>query len=220
MTKPIVHETQEVAALRGQVAELRKDNDQLRSFIAKSPLPCPYCGLAAEDMSRCASGFPGCGRADDLLASEEEPAPTVRTLESWKKRYYPIAAKDCPEEDALEHSIQKWEGLRQGVLQEYGLHRDASGLSLTVADSLGNKLAINDQTCALCYHYTENNEEIDCLRCPLRAEKVRRRQDPDAFADDTLSCDREYSIWAAISNPIPMIELLRAAAEWDGEASA
>lgn len=219
MTKPIVHETQEVAALRDQVAELRKDNDQLRNFIAKSPLPCPYCRLAAEDMSRCASGFPGCGRADDLLCGEGPP-PAPRTLESWTERYYPVAAKDCPEEDALAHSIQKWEGLREEVLQEYGLHRDAGGLSITIADSLGNTLPINDQTCALCHLYWEGDEGVNCLRCPLRAEKVRRLQDPDALANDTRDCAREYRSWTMAGNPVPMIELLHTAAEWDGEEPA
>lgn len=186
----------------------------------KSPLPCLYCGRAAEDMSRCASGFPGCGRADDLPASGEEPSPAPRTLESWKKCYYPVAAKDCPEEDALEHSIQKWEGLRKEVLQEYGLHVDISGLSVAIADSLGNKLAINDQTCALCHHYEEGDEGVNCFRCPLRAEKVRRLHDPDELADYTLDCAREYRAWTIVDNPVPMIELLRAAAKWDGETSA
>ena len=48
-------------------ARLRKENDTLRGLIAKSNLPCVYCSLPASDMAKCSSGFPGCGRADDLM---------------------------------------------------------------------------------------------------------------------------------------------------------
>ena len=70
MTKPITYESQEVTTLRNRIAVLQEDNNKLRNFIAQSPLPCIYCGLVAEDMGRCASGSPGCGRADDLLLGE------------------------------------------------------------------------------------------------------------------------------------------------------
>ena len=50
---------------------LRQENDKLRSMLAKSPADCPYCGLPAADMAKCALGFPGCNRADDLMAGPE-----------------------------------------------------------------------------------------------------------------------------------------------------
>ncbi len=49
------------------VAALVAENDRLRAMLAKSNADCPYCGLASSDMARCASGFPGCARADDIL---------------------------------------------------------------------------------------------------------------------------------------------------------
>lgn len=51
-------------------ARLRADNDTLRGLLGNSALPCPYCGLAAEDQSKCAHGFPGCARADDQMLSK------------------------------------------------------------------------------------------------------------------------------------------------------
>jgi hypothetical protein len=51
---------------------LRDENTILRGIIAYSELPCVYCGLSKDDMSRCASGFPGCGRADDMLCVDAE----------------------------------------------------------------------------------------------------------------------------------------------------
>jgi hypothetical protein len=59
---------------------LMNDNDQLRFILAKTDLDCIYCGLPKKDMAKCAHGFPGCGRADDLLMEDtdgREPEPTV-----------------------------------------------------------------------------------------------------------------------------------------------
>lgn len=45
---------------------LLAENAALRSALANSPGACVYCQLPANEMNRCASGFPGCGRADDM----------------------------------------------------------------------------------------------------------------------------------------------------------
>jgi hypothetical protein len=52
--------------------KLEEDNDKLRYLLAKSKADCPYCGLSAEDLSKCAHGFPGCSRADDLMLGDTE----------------------------------------------------------------------------------------------------------------------------------------------------
>jgi hypothetical protein len=51
----------------GELARLRQENDIMRKLIAESDLDCMYCGLPKADMAKCHLGFPGCGRADDLL---------------------------------------------------------------------------------------------------------------------------------------------------------
>lgn len=56
-----------ISELKAELTDSRKEADSLRLFIAKSDLPCIYCGLPKADMGKCASGFPGCGRADDLV---------------------------------------------------------------------------------------------------------------------------------------------------------
>jgi hypothetical protein len=53
------------------IEELEAENGRLRAALAKSKDPCPYCSLPAEDMAKCRSGFPGCGRADDMLGCSE-----------------------------------------------------------------------------------------------------------------------------------------------------
>lgn len=61
----------ELASLRKEVEGLRAENTTLRTVVAKAPgTPCVYCGL--EDMSRCAAGFPGCAKADDIICGEDE----------------------------------------------------------------------------------------------------------------------------------------------------
>lgn len=56
-----------VLALGLSETALRAENDRLRYLLASSEARCVYCGLAAADMSKCKSGFPGCGRMDDLM---------------------------------------------------------------------------------------------------------------------------------------------------------
>ena len=67
--------------------DLQRENDTLRAMIAKGPMDCVYCGLPAADMNKCASGFPGCGRADDMMADPrpEPPAPAQAEASGTKK---------------------------------------------------------------------------------------------------------------------------------------
>jgi hypothetical protein len=60
-------EEQQAAQEPGELQRLRRENDAMRKLIAESNLDCLYCGLAKDDMGKCEHGFPGCGRADDLL---------------------------------------------------------------------------------------------------------------------------------------------------------
>lgn len=50
---------------------LLNENDILRGLVAKGQGDCVYCGLKAEDMAKCKSGFPGCARMDDIMAAQE-----------------------------------------------------------------------------------------------------------------------------------------------------
>lgn len=52
------------------IEKLRAENDKLRALLANGSDPCIYCGLPKADMAKCEHGFPGCGRADDMLNNE------------------------------------------------------------------------------------------------------------------------------------------------------
>lgn len=51
-----------------RIEALERVNDQLRKKWSESPMECLYCGLSKFDMAKCVSGFPGCGRADDMMS--------------------------------------------------------------------------------------------------------------------------------------------------------
>lgn len=48
-----------------------KENELLRAAIANGSGACMYCQLAAAEIDKCASGFPGCARADDAVGCPE-----------------------------------------------------------------------------------------------------------------------------------------------------
>lgn len=58
-----------------KLEDIKKENDKLRGLLAWGNDPCIYCGLPRDQMARCQSGFPGCARADDMVA--------VPDLEGW-----------------------------------------------------------------------------------------------------------------------------------------
>ena len=57
-------------ALQKQLEEAVRENDLLRQIVAKSDADCIYCSLPKNCILECRSGFPGCGRLDDLMAAE------------------------------------------------------------------------------------------------------------------------------------------------------
>ena len=50
---------------------LRAEVERLRAALANSELPCVYCTLPKDEWAKCASGFPGCDRADDAMGCPE-----------------------------------------------------------------------------------------------------------------------------------------------------
>lgn len=59
----------ECVDLTADNARLKDENDTLRGIVAFENIDCIYCGLPKADMAKCASGFPGCGRGDDMLCA-------------------------------------------------------------------------------------------------------------------------------------------------------
>lgn len=69
--------------MEAKAAAYNAENTRLR---AVSKDPCVYCQLPAAEMAKCASGFPGCARADDLMRCPELGARMEldAMLAAWK----------------------------------------------------------------------------------------------------------------------------------------
>ncbi len=61
---------------------LSKENDHMRGLLSHGSDPCIYCGLRASEMGRCARGFPGCARGDDMMNAPPE-------CENWTRKGQP-----------------------------------------------------------------------------------------------------------------------------------
>lgn len=105
---------------------------------------------------------------------------------SWKEEFYPIPADQCAPEDALSHSIRKWEGLREKNIKKHGLYTPP--------------IEVDYSTCALCWYWLDNGNDSQCDGCPL--PKLTRRR---------VCNGRQYGAWEMHSNPEPMIALLKKA---------
>jgi hypothetical protein len=138
------------------------------------------------------------------------------SMKSWKKEFYPIEAKDCPEKDALQHSLQKWKGLRKENLDKHGVNLDF--YAVFVKGKKGS-VTIDSDSCALCVHHRKLSSIglIDCSKCPLFLERklrcdqieIGKNNSPySALGGDFVEIDGEY---VEMSNPEPMIELIEAA---------
>jgi len=126
------------------------------------------------------------------------------SLETWKKKYYPIEASEVPEKDALAHSLQKWIGLREKNLDKHEVSHHGWYIE---CDHELDILDIDGDTCALCYHYETGSK---CPKCPLVKVAGRRcDQGGDAmFNGDKYS---PYEEFVKNKNPEPMIKLIRSA---------
>jgi len=85
--------------LDAELNRTRVENDKLRTLLAHSNSDCAFCGLPAAEMAKCASGFPGCSRADDMTACEH---PTRQDLLDENNRLREDAARNrwCEENRA------------------------------------------------------------------------------------------------------------------------
>lgn len=73
--------TESLRQKEAETPRLKAENDTLRRLLPALNAPCVYCGLT--DISKCASGFPGCAQADDLMVGDDEVMK--RLLEDNKK---------------------------------------------------------------------------------------------------------------------------------------
>ena len=91
-------------------------------------------------------------------------------LTEWIRKYYPSKASECTKTEALQHSRQKWHGLKPENLKEFGCEILDGEVGLCVIDSNfihNEKFRFGGSTCSLCQIYR------DCQGCPIRNAGAR-----------------------------------------------
>lgn len=134
------------------------------------------------------------------------------TVETWRAEFYPTDAEDCKAGDAIEHSLQKWFGLRLANRERHGvtvLHERH------LTDSHGGHFVVSSSSCALCECYFDHGEDDDapCRACPLAVSR-------GGFACDNEAPGERNSPWADwtySANPEPMIAALEKAKQDAGD---
>jgi hypothetical protein len=126
--------------------------------------------------------------ASDTWAGGEAWKGAVVSLESWRAEFYPVpapAATDSDEE-AIAHSLRKWEGALPDNLAKHGvLYTDAA-----IRDGAGGIFDFDSDSCALCEAHPW------CEKCPVAEEQ----EGP---------CDEDSAYHMSVDDPLPMITLLR-----------
>lgn len=152
------------------------------------------------------------------------------SLETWKAEFYPTPAEDTAKEDAIAHSLRKWQGLTPENLKKHGvIHEPFAGVIDESDFSAGKPIymyseavPIDSGTCALCHHHYNSgdeeswedddfDEEDSCGVCPLKEAR-------GGVSCDCTRDDEQTSPWNSFShpgntgsNPKPMIFWLQKA---------
>lgn len=124
--------------------------------------------------------------------------------QDWLNKYYPKPpSENMTKRQAIEHSLRKWQGLRAGILEVYGLYKESSLIRKVETGRV--VLQIDASSCALCvkYYTREFTPELQsCAKCPL-AQSLGNPCDKSGYGN------RPYTTWTQNDNPIPMIKALK-----------
>lgn len=125
------------------------------------------------------------------------------SIVTWRKEFCTVPAeqmKDAPLEEAINHSLRKWKGLRQDNLLKHGLHRNRNDAWRVVDGRTGASHAtVSSAQCALCVKFLT----AKCFECPLNVSGTR--------LSGREGCIKVYSAWADQYTPEPMIQALEEA---------
>jgi hypothetical protein len=134
------------------------------------------------------------------------------SLASWKEEFYPEPASNFEkyenttrtDEEALAHSIKKWEGMRPENLVKHGVELQQAAIRVIADDEERHILFLIDSgSCSLCQRHMTYG---DCNCCPLyqlRGIRCDRR-----MGDESLS---PYNMMVDYNDVEPMLAQLYAA---------
>lgn len=89
------------------------------------------------------------------------------SVKTWKKEFYPTEASEAAKQGelaAINHSLQKWQGLLPENLAKHNVKivgKEVIGIAST------GVMVFDSSTCALCESVRSCNGYLDCRKCPL-----------------------------------------------------
>lgn len=130
-------------------------------------------------------------------------------IRSWKVEFYAPISK-VAKQDATQHSLTKWTGLRAENLAKHELCATSGAYNSGMIFTEGEKYSWNanvkfvpdEDTCALCKHHVRGFPE--CETCPLKRFLGER-------CDEGLG--NPYGAWLDDQDPEPMIKALKGTLE-------
>lgn len=130
------------------------------------------------------------------------------SLKTWKLEFYPVKARTVRKEDALDHSLRKWEGLTEENLKKHGVKRIWGGFRLVCDYSPHKTMQIDGKSCALCNHYLDKSKLRPCSDC-LIVKHTGHTCDWSDEEDDGGEGLSPWEHWIGHEDPQPMIDLLK-----------
>lgn len=191
-------------ALKAEAEKLRAENSTLRTLVAVQPTPCVYCGLT--EMAKCASGFPGCARADDMICGEDETFKAVvdernkLRAEAEQLRVQlaacGVAALCNTDESRATHSVERG---------AYGWSDSYEQVCRAVWREMALRAEVEKLRDAVSWHRCSTHGDVDstawgCPECvrELRAEVALRKSEVELFRDKLKArCDEVAKLRAA-----------------------
>ena len=121
---------------------------------------------------------------------------------TWLKEYYPVPPHRLMTPlEATQHALRKWSGLRFENRKRHKIDVSKIG-NLEYKETVF--LRVTSSTCALCEITADENDDINCKKCPIY--KFRGGRCDHALENEILS---PYHDWHSVNrNPETMIELL------------
>ncbi len=148
------------------------------------------------------------------------------SIQTWIEEFYPTKASaflglENVDREALEHSLQKWIGLRKENMEKHGVFfQDGSVVEFVAGRGYSRPgVHLGSSTCALCQvHYSHNIQS--CGECPLvavRGVPCDERHCSDSESSSGLARSPYaafcYPLAARDRDPEPMIKLIQLALE-------
>lgn len=137
------------------------------------------------------------------------------TLKTWKQKFYPITAKQAARGGvvkAVQHSLLKWEGLRDKNLKKHGIEYVYAYFDSRITDGK-SAMDIDARSCSLCEKFADAPNY--CRKCPIYESRGEVRCDMPKKGEDASP----YEEMLRKGNPLPMIKTLRKALKYTQENS-